>query len=81
MHNQKENNNQSNFHKQPEVPENQTAWKSNNHGIKETVKQNNQTGKVGGRENPLQGGQPCGWVWLPTGLAAARWCAVQEGLT
>ena len=27
------------------MPENQTAWNSNNHGIKETVKQNSQTGK------------------------------------
>ena len=28
------------------MPENQTQWNSNNHGIKETVKENNQTGKV-----------------------------------
>ena len=26
------------------MPENQTAWSSNNQGIKETVRQNNQTG-------------------------------------
>ena len=43
MHNQKEDNNQCKINKQPEVPENQTAWKSNNQGIKETVKQKNQT--------------------------------------
>ena len=52
LHNQKEDNNQSKINKQPEVPENQTAWNSNNNGIKETVKKNNQTGKVGDRENP-----------------------------
>ena len=46
----KEDNNQSKINKQPEVPENQIAWNSNNHGIKETVKQNNQTGKAVDRE-------------------------------
>ena len=40
-----EDNNQSKINKQPEVPENQTTWSSNNQGIKETVKHNNQTGK------------------------------------
>ena len=44
MHNQKEDNNQSKNNKQPKVPENQTAWNSNNQGIKETVSQTNQTG-------------------------------------
>ena len=34
-HNQKEDNNQSKINKQPEVPENQTAWNSNNQGINE----------------------------------------------
>ena len=41
MHNQKEDNNQSKNNKQPEVPENWTAWNSDNQGIKEIV---NQTG-------------------------------------
>ena len=44
MHNQNEDNNRSKINKQPEVSENQTAWSSDNQGIKETVKQNNQTG-------------------------------------
>ena len=35
MHNQKEDNIQSQVNKQPEAPENQTAWNSNHHGIKE----------------------------------------------
>ena len=35
MHNQKEDNNQSKINKQPEVPENQTSWNSNNQRIKE----------------------------------------------
>ena len=51
MHNQKEDNNQSKINKQSEVPENQTAWSSDNQEIKETVKQNNQTvtcGEVAG---------------------------------
>ena len=46
LHNQKEDNNQSKINKQPDVPENQTAWCSDNQGIKETVKQNNKTGKT-----------------------------------
>ena len=28
------------------MPENQTAWNSDNHGVKETVKQNKQTCKA-----------------------------------
>ena len=35
------------INKQPEVPENQTAWNSNNQGIKETVNQTNQTNQTG----------------------------------
>ena len=31
----KEDNNQSKINKQPEVPENQTAWNSDNQGIKD----------------------------------------------
>ena len=44
MHNQKEDNNQSKINKQPEAPENQTAWNSDNQRIKEKINQNNQTG-------------------------------------
>ena len=36
LHNQKEDNNQSKINKQPEVPENQTAWNSDNHGNKQS---------------------------------------------
>ena len=36
-HNQKEDNNQSKINTQPEVPENQAAWNSNNQGIKEKI--------------------------------------------
>ena len=41
-----EGNNQSKISEQPKVPENQTAWSSNNQGIEETVKQNNQRGRT-----------------------------------
>ena len=51
-HNQKEDNNQSKINKQPEVPENQTAWNSDNQGMKERVNQTNQTGKMGGWREP-----------------------------
>ena len=34
-HNQKKGNNQFKNKKQPELPENQTVWKSNNQGVKE----------------------------------------------
>ena len=46
MYSQKEDNNQSKINKQPEVPENQAAWNSDNQGIKEKINQNNQTGKA-----------------------------------
>ena len=52
-------NNQSKINKQPEVPENETAWNSDNQRIKETVNQNNQTGK-----NRGQGGGPREQGWL-----------------
>ena len=45
-HSQKEDKNQSKISKQAEAPENQTAWNSNNQGIKENINQNNQTGKA-----------------------------------
>ena len=34
------------------MPENQTAWNSDNQGIKETVNQTKQTGKMGGQGEP-----------------------------
>ena len=37
------------------MPENQTAWNSDNHGIKETVKENNQTSSA----TVQQGVLPC----------------------
>ena len=40
------------------MPENQTAWNSDNQGIKEKVNQNNQTGK-----NPWRGGRLHGQGW------------------
>ena len=49
---QKEDNNQSKINKQPEVPENQTAWNSDNHRIKETVELNDQIGKAVDGEKP-----------------------------
>ena len=79
LHNQKEDNNQAEINKQPKVPENQTAWNSNNKGIKEKINQNNQTGKeadgVGKSEKPRHHSRPWGQGWLPA-LRAAR-----EGLT
>ena len=37
------------------MPENQTAWNSDNHRIKETVKENNQTSKVANGEKARGG--------------------------
>ena len=74
LNNQKEDNNQSKINKQPEVPENQTAWNSNNQGIKEKGHQNNQTSKVAEgvgqlrKNHHLRGGASC---WAPP--------AVREG--
>ena len=59
-HKQKEYNNQSRIHKQREVPENQTAWNSDNQGIKERVNQNNQTGST----TAQQRGLPCPGEYL-----------------
>ena len=39
LHNQNKDNNQSKNNKQPEVTEKQTAWNSDNEGIKETFTQ------------------------------------------
>ena len=58
MHNQKKDNSLSKNKNQPEVPENQTVWKSNNPGVKEETFI--QTGRRGG-----DGWQVGGWqtVW------------------
>ena len=81
MHKQKEDNNQSKINKQPEVPENQTAWNSENQGIKETVNKNNQTCKKGGwRETAAkqlmvwaglaeQETETQSWLWTMVGVA------------
>ena len=37
MHNQKKHNKKFKNKKQPELPENQTVWKSDNHGVKEEI--------------------------------------------
>ena len=66
-YNQKEDKNQSKNNKQPEMPENQTAWNSDSQGIKETVNQTNQTGRreqKGGWTELGQGGGLCRWGWL-----------------
>ena len=50
-----------------ELPENQTAWKSNNQGVKETFIQTGRRGgaRQWGREDTWKGGEPCrrgsGW--------------------
>ena len=73
-----EDNNQSKINKQPEVPENQTAWNSDNQGIKETANQTNQTGEKGGQREPAGRRQTS-----RAGLAERtmeRWRSVREGL-
>ena len=48
-HNQNKDNNQYKNKKQPELPENQTAWKSDNQGVKEEtfIQTTPQPSKVG----------------------------------
>ena len=60
MHNQKKDNNKFKNKKQPELPENQTVWKSDNQGVKE------ETFTQTGRRS--RDGQP-GW----RGLVTRRW--------
>ena len=57
------------------MPENQTVWNSNNHRIKETVKQNNQTGKAVDGEKLWWGGGLWGWGGLQWGggLCGRSW--------
>ena len=54
------------------MPENQTAWNSDNQGIKETVKQNNQTSK-----NAWWGGGPGGQGWLKVKLSLRIDCGLR----
>ena len=49
------------------MPENQTAWNSNNQGIKETVNQTNQTGKTRGQSEPTARWWRKAWVGLAEG--------------
>ena len=67
-HNQKKDNNQFKRKKQPELPENQTVWKSDNQGVKEeTFIQAGRRGGDGqpGGEDSQQGSglgvQSAGW--------------------
>ena len=59
-HNQKEDNNQFKFNKQPEVPENQTAWNYDNQGVKETFTQTSRRGRdrQPSEQEAQQGGGP-----------------------
>ena len=50
LHNQKKDNNQFKNKKQPDLPENHTVWKSDNHGIKEETLV--QIGRRGGDGQP-----------------------------
>ena len=56
------------------MPEYQTAWNSNNQGIKETVTKNNQTGKTS-----QQGGGPHGQGWLNRKLRLRVDCGLWQG--
>ena len=61
------------------MPENQTAWNSDNQGIKEKINQNNQRGKAVDSASGLRKTaaiQGTGQV----GLAVARWWAAWVGL-
>ena len=62
------------------MPENQTAWNSDNQGIKEKMNQNNQTSKVAdlvGQLRKTKARRQTVWV----GLAAARQRAPWAGHT
>ena len=58
MHNLKKNKNKFKKKKQPELTKNQTVWKSNNQGAKETFTQTGRRGGDGqpGGEDSQQGG-------------------------
>ena len=71
-HNQKKDNNQSKNNKHSEVPENQTAWNSDNQGVKETF---TQTGsRAGGVETGSWAKRTCSKVADQVGKAGlAGW--------
>ena len=62
MHNQKKDNNKFKNSKQPELPENQTAWNFDNEGSKETINQTggkemgSQVEETHGKEADCEGG-------------------------
>ena len=58
-HKQKKDNNKFKNKKQPEVPENQTVWKSDNQGVEEETFI--QTGRRSGNEQPGWGGLTARW--------------------
>ena len=68
MHNQKKDNNIFKNKKQPELPENQTVWKSNNQGVKEeTFIQTDRRGRDRiGRAERTQGKAVAGGPGGPT---------------
>ena len=66
---QKKGNNQFKDNKQPEVPENQTAWNYDNQGVKETFTQTSRRGRdrQPSEQEAQQGGGPhrrggAGWM-------------------
>ena len=64
-HNQKLDNNKFKNNKQPELPENQTVWESDNQGVKkETLTQTSRRGgdgQLGGEDSRQSGGLQTGW--------------------
>ena len=62
------------------MPESQTAWNSDNQGIKEKINQNNQTSKAADHAGQLRK-TARRWQTVAVGLAVARFWAVWEGLT
>ena len=61
LHNQKENNNQSKINKQPEVPENLTAWNSDSQTKQQTTKAADCAGGAGcGEAGGCAGGSDLG---------------------
>ena len=64
-HNQKKDNKQFKHIKQPELPENQTVWKSNDQGVKEETFI--QTSRRGGDTQPGQKRHAAGGPTFPCG--------------
>ena len=66
--------------KQPTVPENQTAWNSDNKGIKENINQHHQSGKAVDHAGQLRKTEATRWT-LGAGLAAELGRLHRTGLT